>query len=227
MIKRQFLKKFEKPMMTVDVVFFTIDQNKLKVLLVKRKYDPYGGFWALPGGFIRKNEEMYEAAARELKEETGVRGVYLEQLYTLGALGRDPRGRVVTVAYFALAPRPTKKLKPSYDAAEAGWFLVDKLPRLAFDHKKIIVYALRRVRNKIQYTNAAWSLLPATFSLGEGQKVYESILGHRLDKRNFRKKFLSLGLLQKISKVRRGLRQRPAQLYKFKTKKYVELKRFF
>lgn len=214
-------------MMTVDVVFFTIDEKKLKLLLIRRKHEPYQGLWALPGGFIRKNEEVTKAALRELKEETGLKGAYLEQLYTFGTPGRDPRGRVVTIAYFALAPRPPKKLKASSDAAEAQWFPVNRLPKLAFDHEKIVVYALTRLRNKIQYTNAVWSLLARIFSLGELQKIYELILGRRLDKRNFRKKMLSLGLLRSVRGLRMGLRQRPAQLYEFKTRKYVELKRFF
>lgn len=217
----------EKPMITVDVVVFTVRQGKLKVLLIKRKYSPFKDKWALPGGFIRGGEELLHASARELEEETGVRGVYLEQLYTFGAPRRDPRGRVITVAYFALVSPDKMQLRASYDAKEAKLFEVNKLPHLAFDHRKILTYAIIRLRNKIQYTNVAWSLLPQKFTLSEIQKFYETIWGKRLDKRNFRKKILSLGLLNVLPSVRKGLRQRPAKLYAFKTRKFVELRRFF
>lgn len=213
--------------MTVDVVVFTVEKNKLSVLLIQRKYPPYQGMWALPGGFLRKNEELEKAALRELKEETGVSGVYLEQLYTLGGLGRDPRGRVITVAYFALVPRGVMKLRASDEAQETKLFRVLRIPPLAFDHKKIIAYALQRLRNKIQYTNAVWSLMPGAFTLSELQRIYELILGRKLDKRNFRKKILALGLVRPLPKMRRGFRQRPAKLYQFKTRQYMELKRFF
>ena len=214
-------------MMTVDVVIFTISGGKLQALLIKRKYDPFKGVWALPGGFIRKNEELLSAATRELKEETGVGGVYLEQLYTFGKKRRDPRGRIISVAYFTMVPKSKMKLRASTDALETALFPVRALPRLAFDHKAILGYALQRLRNKIQYTNAVWSLLPRAFTLGEIQRVYEVIWDNKVDKRNFRKKILSLDLLRPLPKTRRGLRQRPAKLYKFKTTKYVELKRFF
>lgn len=220
-------RKFESSMVTADVVLFTIEGQRLAVLLIKRKGKPFQGMWALPGGFIRMGEELQGAAARELKEETGVSGAYIEQLYTFGGVKRDPRGRIVTVAYLALAPRHIMRLNASYDAADVDIFPVDNLPSLAFDHKKIIEYALTRLRNKIQYTNVAWSLLPEVFTLGEIQKIYELIWGTHLDKRNFRKKILSLGILKKISAIRSGLRQRPAQLFAFKSKKYTELRRFF
>lgn len=223
---KDFTSKFEKSMITVDIVVFAVEEKTLKALLIKRKYDPFRGFWALPGGFVRKSEELMSSARRELKEETGISGIYLEQLYTVGDVGRDPRGRVVTVAYFALAPKYSVKLRASYDALEAKMFPIDALPKLAFDHKKILDYALVRLQNKIQYTNVAWSLLPEKFTLREIQEVYEIIWKRRIDKRNFRKKILSLGLLKSLPGIRRGLRQRPAKLYSFKTKKYVELRRF-
>lgn len=227
MKKRTFEKLLERPRVTVDVVVFTVEKRKLSVLLIKRKYQPFQNMWALPGGFIRKKEELEKAARRELREEAGFSGVYLEQLYTFGALRRDPRDRVITVAYFALAPRETMKLKASFDAKSAKLFSVRIVPRLAFDHSAIIRYALTRLRNKIQYTNAAWSMLPKVFTLGELQGLYESILGKRLDKRNFRKKIISLGIIKGASGLKKGLRQRPARLYTFKTRRYTELKRFF
>lgn len=219
--------KFESPKVTVDIIIFTIEDNKLKTLLIKRKSPPFKGKWALPGGFLKKDEDIYNAASRELREETNVRGVYLEQLYTFGKPKRDPRGRVVTVAYFALVPRQLMKIKAADDAADARLFSVADLPTLAFDHKKILNYALYRIRSKIQYTNVIWSLLPKKFTLTEIQKIYEIIWSRRVDKRNFRKKLLSLGLLKSTKETLVGLRQRPAELYNFKTTKYVELKRFF
>lgn len=225
--KTSFPKSFEKPMITVDIVVGTIEDGILKVLLIQRKFPPFKEKWALPGGFLRRGEDIVAAAARELKEETGVHGVYLEQLYTFGSPKRDPRGRIITVGYFALVPPKMLKLKAGYDAADAKLFPLGGLPALAFDHKEITSYALSRIRNKIQYTNVAWSLLPSAFTLGDIQRVYETIWGRRIDKRNFRKKILSLGLLAPLSKIRKGLRQRPAKLYAFRTKQYVELKRFF
>jgi len=227
MKKIKFEKLFEHPTATVDVVVFSVENGELGVLLIRRKYSPFKNMWALPGGFIRKNEELAKAARRELGEETGISGVYLEQLYTFDAPGRDPRGRVITVAYFALVQQRAMKLKASFDAKEAKLFAMRKLPKLAFDHKVIIDYALIRLRNKIQYTNAAWSMLPEAFTLGELQRLYEIILGKRLDKRNFRKKILSLGILKTLRRIKKGLRQRPARLFTFKTRKYIELRRFF
>lgn len=220
-------KLFEQPKATVDVVLFTIEAGELRVLLVERKYPPFKDRWALPGGFIRKKEELVKAARRELGEETGVSGAYLEQLYTFDAPGRDPRGRIITVAYFALVPRHAMKLQASLHSKSSKLFSIRKLPKLAFDHRAIIDYALIRLRNKIQYTNAAWSMLPKAFTLGELQRLYEIILGKRLDKRNFRKKILSLGVLKVLPRIKKGLRQRPARLYVFKTRKYTELRRFF
>ena len=223
----KYFSKTEAPRVTADIVIFTIDDGELKTLLVKRKLEPFKSLWALPGGFVKKGENLAEAAARELKEETGVSGAYLEQLYTFGDPKRDPRGRVITVAYFALMQRYQLKIKASSDATEAKLFSVSSLPKLAFDHGEILEYALTRLRNKIQYTNAVWSILPENFTLGEIQNVYEIIWGRKTDKRNFRKKLLSLGLLRPAGKTKKGFRQRPAKLYAFKTKKYVELKRFF
>ena len=213
---------------TVDIVIFTVEGSELKTLLIKRKFPPFRGFWALPGGFIGPNEELINAARRELKEETGVSNVFLEQLFTFGGVKRDPRDRVVTIAYFALIPKDKLKIKKSSEEAEATHlFSLRKLPALAFDHKDLITTALTRLRNKIQYTNAVWSLFNGAFTLGELQKVYEIIFGKVLDKRNFRKKIVSLGLLKTSKKTLKGLRQRPAKLFTFKTRKYTELKRFF
>lgn len=220
-------KKIESPRITVDIVIFTIEDGTLKTLLIKRKFDPFKNMWALPGGFVRSGEDIYAAALRELGEESGVSGVYLEQLYTFGLPKRDPRGRVITIAYFALVSRQKLRIRSASDATDAGLFPVTSLPRLAFDHQKILEKALERLGNKIQYTNVLWSLLPEYFTLGDIQRVYEIIWGKKADKRNFRKKLLSLSLLKPIGRLRKGLRMRPAKLFAFKTRRYVELKRFF
>jgi 8-oxo-dGTP diphosphatase len=208
--------------LAVDIVIFTIQSGTLKVLLVKRRIPPYAGRFAVPGGFVHEDEDLDQAALRELQEETGVSDVYLEQLYSFGKPDRDPRGRVVTVAYFALvsADRP---LRAGTDAAEADWCSVDKLPSLAFDHASILDYALERLRNKLEYTTVGFQLLPQKFTLTELQEVYEAILGKELDKRNFRRKMSLLKILKPLPEYRRG-GQRPAQLYRFVAARFEKLK---
>jgi len=207
---------------TVDIVIFTIQQGVLKVLLVKRRIAPFVGQFALPGGFVLQDEDLEQAAMRELREETGVSDVYLEQLYSFGKPHRDPRGRVVTVAYFALISSD-RKLKAGSDAVEAAWYPMDDLPRLAFDHATILNYALERLRNKLEYTTVGFQLLPDKFTLTELQEVYEAILGKKLDKRNFRRKMAVLKILKPLPEYRRG-GQRPAQLYRFVAARFEKLK---
>ena len=207
---------------TVDVVIFTIQKGTLKVLLVRRLIEPFIGQFAIPGGFVLEGEDLEEAALRELREETGVSDVYLEQLYTFGKPDRDPRGRVVTVAYFALVSAD-RELKAGTDAAEAAWFPMDDLPPLAFDHAKILDYALERLRNKLEYTTVGFQLLPEKFTLTELQEVYAAILGKELDKRNFRRKMSVLKILKPLPEYRRG-GQRPAQLYRFVAARFEKLK---
>lgn len=208
----------EHPSVTVDVLVFTIQNDLLKIALVKRGIEPFLDMWAIPGGFIRKGETLEDAAIRELAEETGVKNVYLEQLYTFGDPKRDPRGRVITVSYFALIPSESIKFKPTTDVTQAKWFEANNLPALSFDHKKIIDYALERLRAKIEYSNIVHGLLPKKFSLSKLQKVYEVILGEKLDKRNFRKKMSSLALLTPTGEKELKGAYRPAMLYQFKTK---------
>jgi 8-oxo-dGTP diphosphatase len=199
---------------TVDIVIFTIQSDSLKVLLIKRGVAPFRGQFAIPGGFVLENESLDQAALRELREETGVSDVYLEQLYSFGNPDRDPRARVITVAYYALISADRAPLVAGTDAAEANWWAVNKLPPLAFDHRKIVDYALERLRNKLEYTTVGFQLLPAKFTLTELQEVYEAILGKQLDKRNFRRKLALLKILKPLSEYRRG-GQRPARLYRF------------
>jgi 8-oxo-dGTP diphosphatase len=208
---------------TVDVVIFTVKDSALQVLLVKRGVPPFEGQYAIPGGFIRQNESLEEAALRELYEETGVRNVFLEQLYTFGDPRRDPRGRVITVAYYALIASENMSVVAGADAAEAAWFPVNKLPALAFDHKSILDYALERLRNKLEYTTVGFQLLPEKFTLSTLQSVYEAILERPLDKRNFRRKIALLGILKPLREWQRNGR-RPAQLFRFAAARFEKLK---
>jgi 8-oxo-dGTP diphosphatase len=209
--------------LAVDIVIFTIHSAELKVLLVKRGIPPFEGQFAIPGGFVLADESLDAAALRELKEETGVADLYLEQLYSFGDPGRDPRGRVITVAYFALISPDRSPLAAGSDAAEARWWSVGALPTLAFDHGKILNYALERLRNKLEYTTVGFQLLPPRFTLTELQQVYEAILDKKLDKRNFRRKLALLKVLRPTREYRRGGR-RPARLYQFQVASFEKLK---
>ena len=208
---------------TVDIVIFTLREGSLQVLLVKRGVPPFEGQYAIPGGFIRGDESLEEAALRELHEETGVRNEFLEQLYTFGDPKRDPRGRVITVAYYALIASDKLSLVAGADAAEAQWFPASSVPPLAFDHKSILDYALERLRNKLEYTTVGFQLLPEKFTLGELQAVYEAILGRPLDKRNFRRKLALLGILKPLREWQRTGRK-PAQLFRFAAARFEKLK---
>jgi 8-oxo-dGTP diphosphatase len=183
------------------------------VLLIQRGGEPFAGTWALPGGFVRMEESLEEAAQRELNEETGVGAAYLEQLYTYGLPRRDPRGRVVTVAYFALIPANVPfRGEGGSDAARASWLPVNKLPALAFDHAEIVSYALRRLRYKLEYSAVGFELLPEEFTLSEIQSTYEIILDEHLDKRNFRRRILEANIIEPTEQLRTG-EWRPARLY--------------
>lgn len=213
--------RFKRPSVAVDVLIFTVSGKKLKIILVKRGVDPFRGIWALPGGFVGIDESLETAAKRELMQETGVQDIYLEQLYTFGDPDRDPRERVITAAYFALIPSERIKLHATTDVTDAAWFSVDDLPKLAFDHKKIINLGIERLKSKIGYSNIVYGLLPNKFRLSELQGVYEVILGQVLDKRNFRKRMLSLGLLKTTGEKEIEGAHRPAMLYQFKRKEVV------
>jgi 8-oxo-dGTP diphosphatase len=207
--------KYERPSVTVDVVMMSLRQGDLQVLLIKRRSWPFEGMWAIPGGFVNMYESLETAAKRELREETGVEDVYLEQLYTFGDPGRDPRTRVITVVYFALLDSERLQVRAADDAVDVSWFPVYELPALAFDHAKILQYALERLRGKLEYTTIAFSLLSEQFTLRELQRVYEIILHRRLDKRNFRKKVLSTGILDDTGAKKMEGTHRPARLYSF------------
>lgn len=214
--------KYPHPAVTTDVVVFTIRDEHLHVLLVKRRNPPFAETWALPGGFIDIVEDLEACALRELKEETGVTGVFLEQLYTFGAPGRDPRERVITVAYYSLVPSETISIRADSDASDAAWHPCNKLPALAFDHDRIIATALQRLRAKLDYSTIAFQFLPEKFTLSELQQVYETILGESLDKRNFRRRMMNYGLLAETEEKVRNGNHRPARLYCARTRGTIE-----
>ena len=202
---------YERPSVTVDVVIFSLHNDDLRVLLIQRKYEPYQGAWAIPGGFVQMGESLEEAARRELMEETAVSNVYLEQLFTFGQPDRDPRTRVITIAYIALVPYDAIQPQAGDDAAEAAWFSMNDLPDLAFDHQEILDYALTRLRYKLEYTTVGFELLPDQFTLTELQQAYELILGETLDKRNFRSKITSAEILEESGKMKQEGKGRPAK----------------
>ncbi len=206
--------RYPHPAVTTDIVIFTIRQDELKVLLIKRALPPYKGEWALPGGFIKLGESLEESARRELVEETGVSGVYLEQLYTFGQPDRDPRERVITVAYYALIPSDELEPKAASDAENVSWFGLKELPDLAFDHKPILKMAHERLVAKLDYSTIAFQFMPTQFTLSELQHVYELVLSEQIDKRNFRKRILSLNLIKETGKERKAGAHRPAKLYR-------------
>lgn len=212
-----------RPALTVDCVVFGLDDGSLKVLLIQRDLAPYRGRWSLPGGFVRMDEDLDQAARRELREETGADRVFLEQLYTFGALGRDPRERVVTVAYYALVKLLDHRLQAATGARSAVWFAVDQLPTLAFDHAEIVGVALGRLRGKVRYQPIGFELLPGKFTLSQLQHLYEVVLERRLDKRNFRKKVLALDLLEELGEVEQDVAHRAARLYRFDERRYRKL----
>jgi 8-oxo-dGTP diphosphatase len=212
---KEVQKKYKFAIIATDVVIFTIRDGQLQVLLIKMKKFPFGDCWAAPGGLVGVDESVDAAAKRHLFKKTGVKNVYLEQLCTFGNIKRDPFGRVVSVAYFALIPGAHKKLKTTKEYGDVSWFSIDKLPKMAYDHKEMIDCAISRLKSKIEYTNIVYSLLPEEFTLGELQQVYQIILNKKLDKRNFRRKILSLNLIKRAWRKKRGGASRPAELYIF------------
>ena len=206
----------ERPAVTVDVVIFTLQERELHVLLVKRKHWPLEGRWAIPGGFIKLDESLEQAARRELEEETGIRDIYLEQLYTFGNPKRDPRARIVSVAYFALVRADMQTLRVSDESTDVRWFPVRRLPGpLAFDHDHMLATALDRLRSKLEYTTLAFQLLPEVFSILELKHIYEQILGGVVDKGNFYRKIKDAKVLEDTGMRREG-RGRPTTLYRFR-----------
>ncbi|MFH1187952.1 MAG: NUDIX domain-containing protein [bacterium] len=209
--------KYKHAVIAIDAAMLKIKDGVLQILLMKMKKNPFQGYWAIPGRLVEADENLKEAAENKFYETTKVSDGYMEQLCTFGDVKRDPAGRVVSTAYIALIS-PNKKIAER--AGELEWYNVKKLPRLAYDHKSIVEYAVKRLQSKITYTNIIYSLLPEEFTLSDLQKAYEIILNKELDKRNFRKKIFSLNLIRETGKKEYGLPKRPAQLYEFIDKKY-------
>ena len=209
---------------TVDCIIFGFDEGELKILLIERNEDPFKGWFALPGYFVENTEAIETAAQRILYESTGLKGIYMEQFYTFGALGRHPQGRVITVAYYAMIRlNGQKDVKPVTDfAKQAVWVNVKDIPELAFDHSRIFRKGFEKIRNKISYQPIAFELLPEKFTLTQLQNLYEVILDKKLDKRNFRKKMLSYDILRELDEKQKGVSYRAAKLYKFDKRKFTK-----
>lgn len=220
-----FSYEFERPGLTVDCVIFGLDlaAGRLNVMLIERDLEPFAGHWAVPGGFVRRGETLEAAAMRELQEETGITDVFLEQLYTFGAPKRDPRGWIVSVAYYALVSPEKHPVQAATDARAARWFPVAALPRVAFDHAAILRTALARLRGKLTYAPIGFELLPQKFTIKQLQQLYEIVLGAKLDNRNFRKKIFGMDVLRALDEMQQGVPHRAARLYKFDERKYKQM----
>lgn len=219
----KYAYKYPHPSVTTDCVLFGFDGVRLKVLLVERGVEPYKGYWAFPGGFMQIDETAEEGARRELKEETGLETAFMEQLHTFTAVDRDPRERVVTIAFYALVK--IAEVKGGDDAARASWFALDEIPRLAFDHDQILRVAIGRLKEKIHFEPVGFELLPQEFTMTELQRLYEAILGVKFDRRNFYKKMLKTGLLMQADRLAVRAGSRTPIYYRFDTNRYSELKK--
>lgn len=208
-------QKYRFAVIATDVVIFTVLEGQLQVLLIAMKKDPYKGQWAVPGGLVGGGESVDASATRNLVQKTGVNNVYLEQFFTFGKVHRDPFGRVVSVAYMALIPNEGVQLETTEEYAGVKWFPADRLPKMAYDHREMVATAVARLQEKVKNSNIVYSLLPREFTLTDLQKTYEAILGERLDKRNFRKKILVVGLVKATGRMDAGKANRPAALYTF------------
>jgi 8-oxo-dGTP diphosphatase len=209
--------------LAADVVIFTVHESQLKVLLIERTAEPFKDMAVLPGGFVWEGETTLQTAERALAEKAGVIDVFIEQLYTFDALDRDPRHHTVSVAYYALVPEDRLILHEVPGARHPNLVPVHKIPKLAFDHNEVVTYALARLQAKVAYSNAAYSLLPELFTFAQLQDTYEVILNIKLDKRNFRKKYLALDLIEPTETKLVGTSYRPPQLYSFKSKTSTQL----
>jgi 8-oxo-dGTP diphosphatase len=212
MARKPYCYDYPRPAVTTDICLFTVVEDELRILLIKRGGEPFKGSWALPGGFLAETETLDDCAARELKEETGVTDAHLEPFATFSDPDRDPRGRTITAAYLALVPAADHAVQSGSDADDARWHPLTRLPKLAFDHRDIIRAARQTLAERIDREPLALALLPDRFTLTQIQKVYEAIVGSPLDKRNFRRSILARGWIAETGDMERG-RQRPAMLY--------------
>ncbi|MGJ1416016.1 NUDIX hydrolase [Sphingobacterium multivorum] len=221
--EKKYTYDYPRPAVTVDCVIFGFDKNQLKVLLTKRAIEPFLGKWAFPGGFIQEDENADDCALRKLQEEAGLKNIFLEQLYTFSNLARDPRGRVISIAYYALVRPDAYTLEAGVDIDAVQWFGIDEKLDLAFDHKQILNTAIQRLRGKIRYQPIGFELLPKQFTLPDLHNLYETVLQRSIDRGNFRKKILSMGLLIDHSDKQKDRRARAAKIYSFDRVKYKEL----
>lgn len=217
-----FSYEYPHPAVTTDCVIFGFDGIKLKVLLIERGGEPYKGKWAFPGGFLNIDETAEHGAMRELKEETSLSPYYLEQFHCFSDPNRDPRERVISIAFLALVK--IAKVKGGDDAAKAAWFGLDEIPQLAFDHDHILHMALDKLRERIHFQPIGFDLLPEKFTLKELQMLYEAILGVHFDRRNFAKKMMHLDILSQLEETSWPTSKREAHLFSFNREKYDELK---
>ncbi|HEY6162701.1 MAG TPA: NUDIX domain-containing protein [Bacteroidia bacterium] len=215
--------EYPRPALTTDCVIFGFGGNGLKVLLVEREKEPFKNKWALPGGFVHENENAEESAERVLLEKTGMKNVFIEQLYTFTQPDRDPREWIVSVTYFALVNNRQLQLITGRDIVKAEWFGVGHVPRLAFDHNNIVKKALERLRGKVRYQPIGFELLDEKFTLTQLQQLYEAVLGTVIDKRNFRKKILGMGLLKALNEKEKNVGRRAARYFSFDRKAYKKL----
>ncbi|HEX2982376.1 MAG TPA: NUDIX domain-containing protein [Ignavibacteriales bacterium] len=211
--------------LSIDCTIFGFDNSRLEILLIKRARKPGKGMWALPGGFIKKEELLEDAAQRILNETTGIKKLYLEQMGVFDGIDRYPYWRVVTIGYFALVSPEHYRLSPGIDTTEARWYDLKELPELPFDHKHIIEASLNKLRARVRTKPIGFELLPESFSLPQLQKLYEAILDKELDKRNFRKKIMSMDILVKLDEKDKSNKKRAAYLYKFDRNNYKKLVR--
>ncbi len=222
MEENMYCYKYPHPAVTMDCVIFGFDGERLQVLLVERGIEPYKGRWAFPGGFLKMDETAEEGALRELREETGLERAYIQQFHTFSDPHRDPRERVITIAYYALVK--IQEVHGGDDAASARWFPLSEIPSLAFDHDYILRMATQRLREEIHFQPVGFELLPEKFTLKELQALYEAILGISFDRRNFAKKMLHLEILTELDETIWPTPKREAKLYRFNPDKYEELK---
>ena len=215
-----FQNDFFKSAFSVDNIIFGFDRDTLKVLLIKRASEPFSGQWALPGDLVRPDEDLDQAAFRILEELTGVKDVYLDQVHTFGEVNRHPRGRVITIAYYSLVNIKNVSIRASSFADKVAWKEVRSISQLAFDHYEIMQTCLRRLRRDVKFQPIGFELLPEKFTLTELQRLYESVLEKDLDKRNFRKKILSMNVLKSLDELQQNVAHRPAMLYSFDADKY-------
>ncbi len=220
---KKYAYEYPRPAVTVDCVIFGFDKNQLKVLLTKRAIEPFLGKWAFPGGFIQEEETADCCAIRKLQEEAGLQNIFLEQLYTFSDLARDPRGRVISIAYYALVKPEAYVLEAGLDIEAVKWFGIDENLDLAFDHQQILSVAIERLKGKIRYQPIGFELLPEQFTLPDLHNLYETVLQRSIDRGNFRKKILSMGLLIDHSDKQKDRPARAAKIYSFDKVKYQAL----